>query len=115
MVAVFTTRARACVQPHSYARCFTWAEMSWSGCGVCDRVVGVVLRVAGRGGEVCVDGEFRMCVAELAPNLRIAGWSGQRVWSCAEVEMNATEVGEVKVRFCLLYFIMGMFIYCRAL
>lgn len=37
------------------------------------------------------------------------------VWSCAEVEMKATKVGEVKVRFCLLYFIMGMFIYCRAL
>lgn len=32
------------------------------------------------------------CVAELAPNLRIAGWSGQRrEWSCAEVEvMKAT-------------------------
>lgn len=69
----------------------------------------------GVGGEVCVDGEFRMCVAELAPNLRIAGWSGQREWSWAEVEMKATEVGEVKVRFCLSYFIMGMFIYCRAL
>lgn len=71
-MAVFTTRARACVQPHSYARCFTWAEMSWSGSGVCDRDVGVVMRVAGRGEEGCVDGGFRM-FAELAPNLRIAG------------------------------------------
>lgn len=60
-MAVFTTRARACVQPHSYARCFTLVKMSWSGSGVCDRVVGVVMRVAGRGEEYCVDGGFRMC------------------------------------------------------
>lgn len=45
-------------------------RISWSDGGVCDRVVEVVLRVAGRDEEDGVDGGFR---TELAPNLRIAG------------------------------------------